>query len=57
MFTLSMIQRRGPIRKRLMNRGIVLSVCVLLLLIGTILVFGRYGFGFDASQFIYNQRY
>ncbi len=57
MFTLSMIQRKGPIRKRLMNRGIVLSVCVLLLLIGTILVFGRYGFGFDASQFIYNQRY
>ena len=28
---------------------------VLLVLIGTILIFGRYGFGFDAGQFIYNR--
>ncbi len=55
MFALSMVQRKGPIRKRVMARGTVFSVCVLLLLIGTILVFGRYGFGFDAGQFIYNR--
>ncbi len=55
MFALSMIQRKGPIRKRLMRHGTVLPVCALLLLIGTILVFGRYGFGFDAGQFIYNR--
>ncbi len=55
MFTLSMVQRKGAIRKRIMKRGTVFSVCVLLVLIGTILIFGRYGFGFDASQFIYNR--
>lgn len=55
MFALSMAQRKGPIRKRLMARGTVVSVCVLLALIGTILIFGRYGFGFDAGQFIYNR--
>lgn len=55
MFALSMAQRKAPIRKRLLKRGPVLSVCVLLVLIGTILLFGRYGFGFDASQFIYNR--
>jgi D-alanyl-lipoteichoic acid acyltransferase DltB (MBOAT superfamily) len=55
MFALSMAQRKAPIRKRILKRGPVLSVCVLLVLIGTILLFGRYGFGFDASQFIYNR--
>ena len=55
MFALSMVQRRGPVRERLMQKGTVVSVCALLLLIGTILVFGRYGFGFDAGQFIYNR--
>ncbi len=55
MFALSMAQRKGPIRKRILSHGTVCSVCVLLLLIGTILVFGRYGFGFDAGQFIYNR--
>lgn len=55
MFALSMVQRKGAIRPRIMKRGTVFSVCVLLVLIGTILIFGRYGFGFDASQFIYNR--
>ena len=55
MFALSMVQRKGPIRKRIMARGTVFSVCALLVLIGTILIFGHYGFGFDASQFIYNR--
>ncbi len=55
MFALSMAQRKGAIRPRIQKRGTVFSVCVLLVLIGTILIFGRYGFGFDASQFIYNR--
>ena len=55
MFALSMVQRKGAIRTRILRRGTVYSVCVLLVLIGTILIFGRYGFGFDASQFIYNR--
>ncbi len=55
MFTLSMVQRKGAIRTRILKRGTVFSVCALLVLIGTILIFGRYGFGFDASQFIYNR--
>ena len=55
MFALSTVQRKGAIRPRILKRGAVFSVCVLLVLIGTILLFGRYGFGFDASQFIYNR--
>ena len=55
MLALSLIQRKGPIRKRILNKGTVCSVAVLLVLIGTILVFGRYGFGFEAGQFIYNR--
>ena len=55
MFALSMVQRKGPIRPRILKKGIVPSVAILLVLIGTILVFGRYGFGFDAEQFIYNR--
>ena len=55
MFALSMVQRKGAIRPRILKRGTVFSACVLLVLIGTILIFGRYGFGFDASQFIYNR--
>ncbi len=55
MFALSMAQRTGAIRERILRRGTVFAVCVLLLLSGTILVFGHYGFGFDASQFIYNR--
>ena len=55
MFALSMAQRKGPIRKRILARGTVFSVCALLVLTGTILLFGHYGFGFDAAQFIYNR--
>ena len=55
MFAVSMIQRKGPVRERMMRKGFVLPVCTLLLLVGTILVFGRYGFGFDPGQFIYNR--
>lgn len=55
MFALSMAQRKGPIRERILKKGTVFAISVLLLLIGTTLVFGRYGFGFDAGQFIYNR--
>ena len=55
MFALSTVQRKGPVRERIRKRGAVVSVAVLLTLIGTILVFGRYGFGFDPGQFIYSR--
>ena len=55
MLALSLVQRKGPIRARIQKRGTVFTVSVLLVLIATILVFGRYGFGFDAGQFIYNR--
>ena len=55
LFALSMVQRKGPIRQRILQKGTVFAVAVLLVLIGTTLVFGRYGFGFDAGQFIYNR--
>lgn len=46
--------RETPVRERLARRPILLclSLCTLLLLI---LIFGAYGIGYDASQFIYNQ--
>ena len=55
MFAVSLLQRKGPVRERILRRGPVIGVCAILLLCGTVLVFGRYGFGFDAGQFIYNR--
>jgi hypothetical protein len=41
-------------RARLCGRPMMLAV-VLALLLSAVLIFGRYGYGYDATQFIYNQ--
>lgn len=51
----SLLQRRKGVRERLWEKPYVLRFVVFYGLFLIILVFGAYGIGFDASQFIYNQ--
>lgn len=51
----SLLGRREPVRERLLRHSPHLAWGGCLLLILCILIFGVYGIGFDASQFIYNQ--
>ena len=55
LFTASMIGRKGSVRRRIWNRSRVLSCCMTVALVLTVLIFGAYGIGYDSSQFIYNQ--
>lgn len=55
MLGVSLIQRKGSVRDQIFAKPRVLRyVVVYTLLFGTLLL-GAYGFGYDASQFIYNQ--
>jgi len=55
MLTVSTVQeKRGSVRELLWEKP-VLMYAVFTLLIIAVLVFGAYGVGYDASQFIYNQ--
>jgi alginate O-acetyltransferase complex protein AlgI len=55
LITVSLIQRRGPIRERLYEKPYALRFGLAAALLLVILVFGAYGIGFDSAQFIYNQ--
>lgn len=55
MFMVSMLQRRKGIRKRISDRGFGFECVVFAVLFICIIVFGAYGIGYNASQFIYNQ--
>ncbi len=46
--------RDKPVRERLAERPILMTLCLCALIV-SILLFGAYGIGYDASQFIYNQ--
>ena len=54
MFAVSSLSKERSVRERLYDRPI-LSWCVFGTLFILILLFGAYGIGYDASQFIYNQ--
>lgn len=55
LFTVSMLGRTGSVRERIAKKPVWVSLAIFGgLFIGTIL-FGAYGMGYDASQFIYNQ--
>ena len=54
MLAVSLVQRRGGIRERLADRPLALRWAVFGALLAVV-VFGAYGVGFDANQFIYNQ--
>lgn len=55
MFGISLVSRRGSIRERLYHRSAIVQYAVVFLLFFATLIFGAYGIGYDASQFIYNQ--
>lgn len=51
----SLLQRRGKVRDRIASRPIAVRTAVWYGLFLAVLLFGAYGVGYDASQFIYNQ--
>ena len=51
----SLKQRRGSIREWLYERTAAVQYLVVFALLFAILIFGAYGIGYDANQFIYNQ--
>lgn len=55
MLSVSLIGRSGSVREKLAARPLALRYALYWVLLVSILVFGAYGIGYDASQFIYNQ--
>lgn len=55
MFAVSMMGRRGSVRERISKKPYVVRYGIFLVLFFITLLFGIYGVGFDARQFIYNQ--
>lgn len=53
MFAVSLAQRRGSVREQLARRGPLAQGAVCFLLALASLLFGAYGVGYDAAQFIY----
>lgn len=54
-FTISMLQRKGSVRASLHAKAYPVRFVILLAAFVAIIVFGAYGTGYEASQFIYNQ--
>lgn len=55
MLMVSLIQRKGSLTRRFLEAKLPVRLLIFGTLLFTILVFGYYGFGFDAGQFIYNR--
>ncbi len=56
LFTVSILQERGmKVRQSLRERPMVLRHGLILALLIAVLLFGNYGIGYDAGNFIYNQ--
>jgi alginate O-acetyltransferase complex protein AlgI len=55
MLIVSLIGRSGSVREKLSKQPMALRYGVYAALFLGVLIFGAYGIGFDASQFIYNQ--
>lgn len=53
-FAVSLWKKETPLRETLAKRPILFCTCLSVLSV-VILLFGAYGIGYDASQFIYNQ--
>lgn len=51
----SILQEKGSVRERLSNQNIVFQWLVMAGLVFAILVFGKYGPGYDAQAFIYQE--
>lgn len=55
MFFVSMVQRSGSVRAKIRSKALPVRFAVWYGLFLVVLLFGAYGVGYDASQFIYNQ--
>lgn len=55
MFTVSMLGRRDSVREKISRTPYVVRFGIFVALFFATLLFGSYGVGFDAQQFIYNQ--
>lgn len=55
LFAVSMVGRRGSVREMLAKKPAFVSIAVFGTLFIATVLFGAYGMGYDASQFIYNQ--
>lgn len=55
LITVSLIQRRGKVRDKIAAKSVVTRMVIWYGLFLLVLLFGAYGIGYDASQFIYNQ--
>lgn len=55
MLFVSLLQRRGSVRGQIAARPFWQQAMVWYVLLTVVLIFGAYGQGYDASQFIYNQ--
>lgn len=55
LITVSMVQRSGSVRTKISAKPYAVKFCIWFGLFLVVLLFGAYGVGYDASQFIYNQ--
>jgi len=55
MLSVSLVQCKGPVRERIARLPYAIQVTIWFGLFLAVLLFGRYGIGYDSSQFIYNQ--
>lgn len=55
MFSVSMIQRSGSVREKITAKPYVWKAALWFGMFVMVLLWGTYGIGYDASQFIYNQ--
>ena len=51
----SLCQRKAPVREQIACKGYPIRFAIWFLLFLLVVVFGVYGIGFEATQFIYNQ--
>lgn len=55
MFMVSLAGRRGSVREKIKTKPYIVQYGLFMLLLFSVLLFGTYGVGYDAAQFIYNQ--
>lgn len=55
MFLVSLAGRKGSVREQISRKPYIVKYGIFVALFLAVLLFGSYGIGYDASQFIYNQ--
>lgn len=55
LFVIEILKQSGDVRDKLFNQNLLFRYFIILLLLFSIIIFGCYGPGFDATTFIYNQ--